>query len=427
MNVRTRAAAAVDRVAPPGRLRSGDRVAAAASYAGVRRSDGRLPPVWRDVMKLGRNDPCWCGSGRKYKHCHLGRSREPRPRLEDTRRLVEGLCAVSECLHPEASRDACSGGIVRAHTIQRSGGLSAIARAGHVLEFRRDPMVFFRHDGLVRPELVGISRASTFTGFCARHDSETFRPIETAPFRATQEHAFLLAYRVLCRELYWKRNQVDTFPLLRTMDRGLPHSDQVKMQEWINLAEHGAREGLDVMRRHKDRYDRAVLSGDYSEVRYSVIWLDVIPDVLYAGAWFPAAGFDGQLIHATDSLDKPASVTWGLLATCLMPADPGGVAIIAWLGESEACSRFVRSLAVLDDEEVPDALVRYGFASFENTYFSPAWWDGLSEGDRGALCRRFNAGANIGDAANSLAADGRTYAAWKVKVRENNLGAAHPA
>jgi len=20
--------------------------------------------------KIGRNDPCWCGSGKKYKHCH---------------------------------------------------------------------------------------------------------------------------------------------------------------------------------------------------------------------------------------------------------------------------------------------------------------------------------------------------------------------
>jgi len=23
------------------------------------------------VMKLGRNDPCHCGSGKKYKQCHL--------------------------------------------------------------------------------------------------------------------------------------------------------------------------------------------------------------------------------------------------------------------------------------------------------------------------------------------------------------------
>ena len=23
------------------------------------------------MSKLGRNDPCWCGSGKKYKQCHL--------------------------------------------------------------------------------------------------------------------------------------------------------------------------------------------------------------------------------------------------------------------------------------------------------------------------------------------------------------------
>jgi len=22
------------------------------------------------AFKLGRNKPCWCGSGKKYKHCH---------------------------------------------------------------------------------------------------------------------------------------------------------------------------------------------------------------------------------------------------------------------------------------------------------------------------------------------------------------------
>lgn len=25
----------------------------------------------RPARSLGRNDQCWCGSGRKYKHCHL--------------------------------------------------------------------------------------------------------------------------------------------------------------------------------------------------------------------------------------------------------------------------------------------------------------------------------------------------------------------
>jgi uncharacterized protein len=33
-------------------------------------------PLTRDAPKVGRNDPCPCGSGRKYKACH-GRSQEP--------------------------------------------------------------------------------------------------------------------------------------------------------------------------------------------------------------------------------------------------------------------------------------------------------------------------------------------------------------
>jgi len=28
------------------------------------------PKVRSEHEKVGRNEPCWCGSGKKYKHCH---------------------------------------------------------------------------------------------------------------------------------------------------------------------------------------------------------------------------------------------------------------------------------------------------------------------------------------------------------------------
>jgi preprotein translocase subunit SecA len=28
------------------------------------------PQPVRAGPKIGRNDPCWCGSGKKYKRCH---------------------------------------------------------------------------------------------------------------------------------------------------------------------------------------------------------------------------------------------------------------------------------------------------------------------------------------------------------------------
>jgi len=35
------------------------------------RGDGGAPQAARKSRHLGRNDPCWCGSGKKYKYCHM--------------------------------------------------------------------------------------------------------------------------------------------------------------------------------------------------------------------------------------------------------------------------------------------------------------------------------------------------------------------
>jgi preprotein translocase subunit SecA len=45
---------------------SGDEEAVASADP----NDPAAQPFVRHGPKLGRNDPCWCGSGKKYKHCH---------------------------------------------------------------------------------------------------------------------------------------------------------------------------------------------------------------------------------------------------------------------------------------------------------------------------------------------------------------------
>lgn len=42
------------------------------------------------AAKIGRNDPCHCGSGRKYKHCHMGQEASGSPR----RRFFVGAVIV---------------------------------------------------------------------------------------------------------------------------------------------------------------------------------------------------------------------------------------------------------------------------------------------------------------------------------------------
>ena len=44
----------------------------AKQKAEVRRTEPtRVPERVGTATSLGRNDPCWCGSGKKYKHCHM--------------------------------------------------------------------------------------------------------------------------------------------------------------------------------------------------------------------------------------------------------------------------------------------------------------------------------------------------------------------
>ena len=41
-----------------------------AGFQAVKRADGKGVELRRDAPKVGRNDPCPCGSGKKYKQCH---------------------------------------------------------------------------------------------------------------------------------------------------------------------------------------------------------------------------------------------------------------------------------------------------------------------------------------------------------------------
>ncbi|MCB8951714.1 MAG: SEC-C domain-containing protein [Ardenticatenales bacterium] len=42
-----------------------------SGYEVVQRGKGRGVELRREMPKVGRNDPCPCGSGKKYKNCHM--------------------------------------------------------------------------------------------------------------------------------------------------------------------------------------------------------------------------------------------------------------------------------------------------------------------------------------------------------------------
>ncbi len=51
-----------------------------------------------EERKIGRNNPCWCGSGKKFKECHLDRDKqEPVPLWQASDKFKESF-GVKYCM-----------------------------------------------------------------------------------------------------------------------------------------------------------------------------------------------------------------------------------------------------------------------------------------------------------------------------------------
>jgi len=97
------------------------------------------------------------------------------------------------CLAPGMN---CNDRAIQSHSIQNSQTLDLLVRDGHVKALTKKidkdtgPLIDFND--------VGRNQATTFCGFCARHDSEIFKAIDTNVFRADDpEHLFLTSYRAV--------------------------------------------------------------------------------------------------------------------------------------------------------------------------------------------------------------------------------------
>jgi SEC-C motif len=61
------------------------------------------------TQKLGRNDPCWCGSGKKYKKCHIDRKDQEAVRSWEVDAHFRKRRDKGECLHIGATAGSICG------------------------------------------------------------------------------------------------------------------------------------------------------------------------------------------------------------------------------------------------------------------------------------------------------------------------------
>ena len=368
--------------------------------------------------KLGRNEPCWCGSGLKFKHCHLNRpDQKPAPPWE-TEKALRGAFSKKVCSVPKEWTEECVGAPIRAHTVPKSGSLKQIARNGHVYGYTPSLQKLTKYKGKVPPELLGINSASTFTGFCSKHDTQLFAPLETEDFRSTFQQCFLLGYRAFAREVYKKKASAVLSPERRRADKGKSENAQFQIQLINSGYEIGLAGGLQDNARHLEEMQKCLISNEFDSVRAYVIQLAEPPPVMCSGGIFPERTFDGNRLH---DLSDPTEKC-DLMTISSFWDGTFGYVVLSWLsGSDSACIPFVKSLETISGEDLSAALLRLFFEYLENIFMQPEWWERLTEEQQEYLNRRMWSLVGHWEGTHecgNISDDGVCFKAWPVLSRQ---------
>ena len=306
--------------------------------------------------------------------------------LSDYLSQIASLKRKGRCLHYGAGI-RCNA-LIDAHSIQRSAALSPIAQKGHVYVVSKKFSDTKRNKGSVAIAKQGINKVSTFRGFCGKHDTELFQPIDTVPLAPNPEQVTLYAYRSLCRELFVKENTVTLF---EECLRGQKTNDANQLI--FDAMLKGSRSALKNLTAHKSRYDAVLKSKSFSDIKSCLFHSADAPTVVFSGCLYPDYDFFGNQLQ--DLTDSPVELD--LITFSFAPMAQGWAFLLAWLdGSSQSCVPFVKSLTVraYEDASLEDLLFRFVVSNCENLALSPTWWDSLSEEDRTEIARSANYMAN---------------------------------
>jgi hypothetical protein len=274
-------------------------------------------------------------------------------------------------MHPNASFELCAGKVIDSHTIQRKGPLKRIVDGKncvcHFEPSRESP------DPIVTE--IGWRNASTFPGYCAKHDSDLFSVLEQRPFCGTNEQCVLQSFRSLCNELYRKRALIESLTFQRDrIDRGCDIDRQINLQLSITHNIEGQQKSVEENLNLWRSYETAIRNGEFDQFSSKCYFFN--GDLCLTSSAAVQAEFDFNGERLVDMWDL--SVDAQILSHSILTSEGQGCIVFTWRSEDKSAERMVSTFDHILDRDRADIFVQYCFLTAENTYFSRTWWDGLS-------------------------------------------------
>ena len=330
-------------------------------------------------MKIGRNEPCPCGSGKKYKKCCLNKTDDERlaEAIMYSMQSIEKDARIKQCLHP--NQDECDQKIIKAHAIQNNRILNKIAEEGHVITVDGTSNMIFQGS-----QIKGRKIATTFTGFCKYHDKVLFQAIEDSDFLVSQKQVFLMTYRTMAWHYHKKLEQVNANIIQqeKMYERGY----DIALSEDFRTYEKGLKLALRDNDNEKLIFDDLLLGEVYDRVNYCV-W-ELPYEVEFAVSMMHELEHD-ILGHPINNLELDTKVKTIYLN--IFPANLKSFCIWSWLKENDDAyidfSKQFMELSIVDRENYcNNQLPRWT----DSIIISPRLWNKWGGGMQEALISHAN-------------------------------------
>jgi len=357
--------------------------------------------------KIGRNDPCWCGSGRKYKRCHLEMDQN-KSLIPDYQEKMKQTFSYKTCLAP--FKNDCSNKIAKSHTVSRTS-LSNIAVDGHVYHFKMDflnELKNLKKDGIgieekktfnplnpdinvlrknyLKPERIGINKSSTFNGFCEKHDREIFEDLENKSFIDSDKQYFLLFYRAVCRKLY-------------DLEAGI-NMDGVQKEmfgEFLSLIMSNNAQLIDLrdIDKIKKEMDENIKNEKYYDINWFSIKTDNPPFMMVNEIFAPKYDCNSEKTEnmIIIEMQNPSLLLDWIVVSSFSYKNENRISFI-WHGDSNGTAKSLISSLFSDDANNISIKKVFSVAisSCENVYLSIPWWDNLSDDIKKKVSEKYTAG-----------------------------------
>ncbi len=311
--------------------------------------------------------------------------------------------AHKECMHPDAGHGSCKSKIIDAHTIQKNGSLKSISdKSNHVFCFG------VGRNGKAVISKLGWQKASTFKGFCAKHDKEMFSPIEDTLYVGSKEQSFIAGYRAVALEYFKKISVVKSMPSMsKNIDRGMILEDQINIQNCLQLQKQGFLKGIDYFKETLNIYSRNYKLQNYKGFESLSVYFSGNLGLAVSGCFAPDFTIDGKRIQSL----APGVKFVENIAINTLNTENGHALVFSWPSNFKKCTKFVDPLIGINHKDITSILTELIFSYIENTYFSMDCFNDLEDHEKSMIESMARKSNQYGEPINF---SGKRYTNWEV-------------